>query len=34
MIGIVLYGAAIALLDERLPGKSTVVPGIFIGVVG
>ena len=34
MIGIVLYGVAIALLDERLPGKSTVVHGIFIGGVG
>jgi len=34
MIGIVLYGAAIALLDARLPGKSTVVHGVVIGVIG
>ena len=34
MIGIVLYGIAIALLDARLPGNSQVGHGLILGVVG
>ena len=34
MIGIVLYGAAIAVLDSRLPGNSSVAHGMAIGVGG
>ena len=34
MIGVVLYGAAIALLDARLPGHSSVGHGILIAVGG
>lgn len=34
MIGVVVYGAAIALLDGRLPGGNRVVHGILLGVVG
>ena len=34
MIGIVLYGVAIAVLDSRLPGNSSVAHGITIGVIG
>lgn len=34
MIGVVVYGLAIALLDEHLPGDSTVAHGIWLGVIG
>ena len=34
MIGVVLYGAAIALLDARLPGHSSVGHGILIAIGG
>lgn len=34
MIGIVGYGAAIALFDGRLPGNSRVWHGVMIAVVG
>ena len=34
MISIVGYGAAITLLDERLPGKSHVWHGVMIGTLG
>ena len=34
MIGIVLYGVAIALLDARLPGRSHVGHGVMLGLVG
>ena len=34
MIGIALYGAAMALLHERLPGDSAVAHGVLIAVVG
>jgi hypothetical protein len=33
MIGIVIYGAAIALLDRRLPGSHT-VQGVTLAVIG
>ena len=34
MIGLVLYGVAIALLDARLPGRSHVGHGVMLGLVG
>ena len=34
MIGIVGYGLAIALLNDRLPGASPTVHGVIIGIVG
>ena len=34
MIGIVLYGAAIAWLHERMPGDSAVAHGVLIAVAG
>ena len=34
MIGIVLYGAAIAWLHERMPGDSAVAHGVLISVAG
>ena len=34
MIGIVGYGAAITLLDERLPGNSRVWHGVMIATLG
>jgi uncharacterized membrane protein YagU involved in acid resistance len=34
MIGIVGYGAAMALLDARLPGKSSLAHGVLIGFAG
>ena len=34
MIGVVLYGVAMALLDARLPGHSSVGHGILIAVGG
>jgi len=34
MIGIVGYGAAITLLDERLPGNSQVWHGVMIATLG
>ena len=34
MIGVVLYGFAIALLDARLPGRSSVGHGVLIGFGG
>lgn len=34
MIGIVIYGAAIAILDERLPGDRAVVHGLIVGSIG
>lgn len=34
MIGIVLYGVAMALLDARLPGKSHVGHGVILGFFG
>ncbi|MBC7733928.1 MAG: hypothetical protein H7306_18875 [Bacteriovorax sp.] len=34
LIGIVGYGFAIALMNQRLPGASPTVHGVFIGVVG
>ena len=34
MIGIVGYGLAIALLDSRLPGKSSLLHGVLLGLAG
>ena len=34
MIGIVVYGVAIAVLGEHLPGDSAVAHGIGLGVIG
>lgn len=34
MIGIVGYGLAMALLNDRLPGASSTVHGVIIGIVG
>ncbi len=34
MIGIVLYGVAIALLDLRLPGNSRIANGLVLGATG
>ena len=33
-IGVVIYGAALALLDERLPGESRIWHGVLIAIVG
>ncbi|MEJ7688619.1 MAG: DUF6789 family protein [Variovorax sp.] len=34
IIGIVIYGTAIAVLNDRLPGKSAVTHGVVIGIIG
>lgn len=34
MIGVVGYGAAMALLDAHLPGDSHVMHGVMVGVIG
>ncbi len=34
LIGIVIYGLAIALLDARLPGTGHIGHGVLIGVIG
>ena len=34
MIGIVGYGFAMALMNQRLPGASPTVHGVIIGVIG
>lgn len=34
MIGIVVYGGAMAFLDERLPGNSRIGHGLMIGTLG
>lgn len=34
VIGIVIYGIAIALLDAKLPGTSQVGHGVMLGVIG
>ena len=33
-IGVVIYGAVLAMLDERLPGESRVWHGVLIATVG
>lgn len=33
-IGVVLYGVAMAFFDSRLPGNSSVVHGVLLGVIG
>ena len=34
MIGVVGYGAALALLDEHLPGESRVGHGVLLAMLG
>ena len=34
MIGVVIYGAAMAVLNERLPGTNAITHGVIIGFVG
>ena len=34
MIGVIGYGVAIALLDSRLPGRSSIARGVLIGFAG
>ena len=34
VIGIVVYGIAIAVLDSKLPGTSPVGHGVMLGVIG
>lgn len=34
MIGVVIYGAAMAVLNARLPGTSAITHGVIIGILG
>ena len=34
LIGVAVYGAALALLDEHLPGNSKIGHGVLLGTVG